>query len=113
MAEKLIPTVVHSARFEQGDWLRKGFNVGFGKAKGWLVLSDRKVFFVEESGRFLGKKYNVILDIPYAKIEKIAAEGFKAITVTETEGRSHTFDCEGESTIIQKALQQQMTAKKT
>jgi hypothetical protein len=49
--------------------------------QGYLVLSQRKVLFLEEKG-FISKHYDVILDIPYEHIDEITVKGH-ALFITE------------------------------
>ncbi|MFH0848602.1 MAG: hypothetical protein V1857_03795 [archaeon] len=110
MADKWIEML--GQKLEQGDKLLNGYFAEHEGAKGWLALSQNRLFFIEESGGFLGKKYNLILDMPYAKIDKIATEGNLKITVSEIGGRSHTFESSGDIPAIEKKLKQ-LTVKKT
>jgi len=56
---------------------------------GILSMSKRKLIFITEKGIFR-KSYNMVLDLPYKKIESIRTEG-KYNLIIETEDLKHTF----------------------
>lgn len=57
---------------------------------GYLMLSNKKLVFVHESG-FLSKKYDVPLDLPYERVVKIEREGRNKLVLTEAEDRRYNF----------------------
>ena len=75
---------------EQGDEVQDSFAVKLDGVYGYLVLSNNKFMFVEEKG-FLHRKYFLMLDIPYEKINSITVDNHGKLTITEGEGKSYNF----------------------
>ena len=67
MVEKWLDIVKGS--LEAGDEMQYHWDVQYDKKNGYLVLSKKKVLFVEEHG-LLHKTATLILDDPYKNISK-------------------------------------------
>lgn len=77
-------------RLDPEDQVQKTW---FGKIDGKggiLLLSNKKLLFVEEKG-FMRTTYSLALEIPYEKIEKTTVEGRYQLAFTEVGGRRHNF----------------------
>lgn len=81
---------IANKRLEPGDKVEKNWPAQCDGRNGYIVLSKRKLLFIEEKG-FLRMTYNLILDIPYEKIDKITVEYPRKLTLTEEGGRRHNF----------------------
>lgn len=57
---------------------------------GYLMLSNKKLIFVHESG-FLTKKYDFPLDLPYEKIVSVEEGGRHNLILTEAEDKKYNF----------------------
>ena len=75
---------------EQGDSIQKSYEGKLNGKTGYLILSNRKLLFVREEG-FLRKTYDLSLDLPYEKIDKISHEGRYELELTDVEGKKHDF----------------------
>lgn len=90
---------------DQGDKIQKSFRGKFDGEKGYIIMSNRKLQFLQEEG-FLHKVYYLILDLPYEKIRKISCEGRYDLDLTEIDGKQHrlkTFELP--VSIIEKSLE--------
>ena len=74
-------------KLDPKDRIQREYQVQFDGKTGWLVMSFRKLLFVEERG-FLRKKYNLLLDLPYENIDNIALER-NQLVITDSENRKH------------------------
>jgi len=72
-------------RLDPGDQVQKSYFVRCDGKKGYIMMSNKKLFFVEENG-FLHKSYNLDLEIPYEKVGEITFESGQ-LTLTDSEGR--------------------------
>ena len=76
---------------ERGDKIQKTWSGEFDGGRGYLVMSNKKLMFIHEEG-FLSKKYDLVLDVPYDKINKINQEGRYELDLTETDGKKPYFE---------------------
>jgi hypothetical protein len=74
-------------RLDPDDVDERNYFVRCDGKRGYLVLSQRKLIFVEEKG-FLKKTYNVILDLPYEHIDRVAGESYYTLFF-EAENNRH------------------------
>ena len=89
---------------DEGDDIQKSFQGKLDGDRGYLCLSNKKLLFVHEEG-FLKKSYDLILDLPKEKVDKISHDGKYKLDITETEGKKHKFETfELPVSIIEKAL---------
>ena len=89
---------------EEGDKIQKSFQGRLDGDGGYLCLSNKKLLFVHEEG-FLSKSYELILDLPKEKIEKISQDGKYKLDIVETEGKKHKFNSlDIPASVIEKAL---------
>jgi hypothetical protein len=72
--------------------------------RGYLILSQRKLLFVEERG-FLSQSYDVILDLPYEHIDEITVHG-DTLEFIEAEDGRHTVKSIVPISIIENALRE-------
>ena len=61
--------------------------------RGYLMMSNQKLVFVHEEG-FIRKTYDLILDLPYAKIGKISPQGKYELEITDIDSVKHSFKTE-------------------
>ena len=94
------------AGLEDGDDVQKTFYVGYDGNNGHLVLSKRKLQFVKESGLFR-KKYDMLLEIPYERIDKITPQGNYKLQISDFEHKEYSFDTiELNESIVESALRE-------
>ncbi len=60
-------------KLDRGDKIQKSYFVKFDGKRGYLMMSNKKLLFVEEKG-FLSKTYNLVLEIPYKKVSEVNVE---------------------------------------
>ena len=74
-------------KLDPKDRVQRDYEVRFDGKTGWLVMSFRKLLFVEEKG-FLRKKYDLRLDLPYENIDNIVLER-NQLVITDSENIKH------------------------
>jgi len=74
-------------KLDPKDRVQREYEVRFDGKTGWLVMSFRKLLFVEERG-FLRKQYNLLLDLLYENIDNIALERDQLV-ITDSENLKH------------------------
>ena len=72
-------------RLDPGDQIQISFSARCDGKNGFLTLSNKKLFFVEEKG-LLRKTYSLVLEIPYEKVGEITFESGQ-LTLTDSEGK--------------------------
>lgn len=77
-------------RLDPEDEIRFSWTGKLDRKDGYLMMSNKKLVFVHESG-FFSKKYEVPLDMPYGDIERIDKEGRNTLVITGTGGEKHVF----------------------
>ena len=60
-------------KLDRGDQIQKSYFVKFDGKKGYLMMSNKKLLFVEEKGS-LRKTYSLVLEIPYKKVSEVTVE---------------------------------------
>jgi len=75
---------------ETGDEIEKTFPAELKDQYGYILMSNRKLQFVSEEG-FLRKSYDLLLDIPYERIEAISQGGKYELDITDKDGEKHRF----------------------
>lgn len=75
---------------EQGEEILDSYVVQSDGMYGYLLLLNNKFMFVEEKG-FLHKRYFLMLEIPYEKINSITVDNHGKLTVTGAEGHKYNF----------------------
>ena len=96
--EKIIE---ESLRFE--DKIQKTYEGKLDGSYGIILMSKKKLIFITEKGIFR-KHYNLVLVLPYKKINSLQLEG-KYNLIIEAEDLKHTFISTGlRISIIEKAL---------
>lgn len=90
MSEKWLDVVKGS--LEAGDEKQYIWEGQYDKKNGYIVLSKKKVLFVEEHG-LLHKTATLILDDPYKNISKIEI-GKNQLELVDTNGAKHIFKTE-------------------
>jgi len=73
---------------EPTDEVQKNYSGSHNGQDGYVILSNRKLLFVSEKGIFK-KIYNLVLEVPYDKIDEIIRNG-NALTLIEEE-KKHIF----------------------
>ena len=86
------------------DRIQKSFEGKFDGKNGYLVMSNKKLVFVNEEG-FVRKTYDLILDLPYKKIGKINPNGKYELEITEVDGMKHIFKTEFNISYVEKSLE--------
>jgi len=71
------------------DRVQKSWSAQLGAKHGFLVLSNKKLLFIEEKG-LIRMAYNLVLKILYEKIDEITVEDRKLV-ITDVEGTIHNF----------------------
>jgi hypothetical protein len=82
---------VANKNLDQNDEIMKSHTGVMDDESGLLILSKKKIIFVEEKGTF-SKSYNITLDIPYEIISKISDVGEKEIEITDNKGNRYLFE---------------------
>jgi len=86
------------------DDIQKSYPVQFKDKRGWLVMSNRKLLFLEEEG-FISLKYNKALELPYSYIAKVNVTP-KLIVILDGDGEEFNFtETDVNLKIIGKGLQ--------
>jgi len=93
VSEKLVAKwyEVANKTLDQNDEIMKSHTGVMDDESGHLILSKKKILFVEEKGTF-SKSYNITLDIPYEIISKISDVGDKEIEITDKKGNRYLFE---------------------
>lgn len=76
---------------EGKDEIQKSYSGKFNDEGGYLILSNEKLLFVKEEG-FLRKNYELIQEMPYEKIGKIAHDDRYTMELTDVEGEKYEFE---------------------
>ena len=86
------------------DQVQKEYRAKYNGKDGFLVVSNRKLFFTEKRG-FLRTSYNLILELPYEEISDITVEAASKLALTDTEGKKHDFEShENAASVIERNL---------
>lgn len=72
------------------DTVQKSYRVGYGRTRGFIILTNKKIMIMEEKGVFR-RRYNVVLEIPYNWVKEVAVEDTHRLVVTDSEGKKHVF----------------------
>ena len=91
-----------------GDEVQFTFNAAYDDQNGLVILSRKKLLFLNEKG-FFQKKYDLLLEVPYDKVEEVRRIG--NILTLLVGGKSHAFKSGYASAIEQsiKDLTESMT----
>jgi hypothetical protein len=81
-AEKLL---------DQGDEIQNCYEGKMNGKHGWLIISNRKVIFLRETG-FISKDYSPILEKYRDDIEKVTKIGVYKFIISDTLGKTFTFN---------------------
>ncbi len=88
------------------DKIQKSYPGNLDGVYGSISMSKKKLLFISEKG-LLSKSYNLVLDLPYEKIESLRTEGKYNLIIADVEGLTHTFDSRELSiSIVDKALRE-------
>ena len=88
------------------DMIQKSYPGKFDGNKGYLVMSNQKLVFVNEEG-FIRKTYSLILDLPYGKIGKINPNGKYELEITDVDGVKRSFKTyELNISLVEKSLEE-------
>lgn len=82
---------------EAEDQVKKNYRTLYNGKEAFLILSNKKLLVMGEQG-FFKKSYNVILEVPYKKIEKMEVVASHRLELTDTDGITHTIASFGEVT---------------
>ena len=78
------------AQLDTDDEVQKNFSAKYNGNYGYIVMTKRKILFVEEKG-FFSKTFSVLLDLGYRNMETSIA-GTKQLTITDRKsGEKHVF----------------------
>ena len=95
-----------NAGLEDGDDVKKTYYVRYDGNYGHLVLSKRKLQFVKESGLFR-KKYDMLFEIPYERIDKITPQGKNKLQIRDLEHKDYSFETiENSESIVESTLRE-------
>jgi len=72
------------------DKIQKCYDGKMEGKYGWLVISDKKILFIQEKG-LLSKKYSLIYDLSRENIKEINQEGAYEIIITDISGNTFRF----------------------
>lgn len=75
---------------KDNDEINKSYTGRLDNENGYLVLSNKRLQFVQEDGLFT-KKYGIKLDLPYDKLSKISHIDNSEIDIIDSEGKEHGF----------------------
>ena len=88
------------------DRIQKSYPGKFDGKKGYLMMSNQKLVFVNEEG-FIRKTYSLILDLPYGKISKINTNGKYELEITDVDGVKRSFKIyEANISLVEKSLEE-------
>ena len=79
------------------DHIVKSYRIRWGQKEGWLVLSQRKAIYLDESG-FFRKAYHPLLEIPYDSIKTITVLASHRFEIEEINKQKHMFVSFGRAT---------------
>ncbi len=86
------------------DKIQKSYPGELKGVNGIISMSKKKLLFISEKGLF-SKSYNLVLDLPYEKIQSLRTEGKHNLIIEDGEGLKHTFKSRELSiSIVEKAL---------
>ena len=71
------------------DEIQKSYPVQFKDKRGWLVMSNKILLFIEEKG-FISLKYSKTLELPYAYILKVNVTP-KRMVIIDGDGKEFNF----------------------
>lgn len=74
----------------EGERILRTFPGKLDGEGGYIVITDKKLFFVREEG-FLRKSYDLTLDLPYDEISKVSIADRYELVLTDDEDRKHEF----------------------
>ena len=76
---------------------------------GYIMISDKKLFFVTEEG-FFRKKYSIPFNLPYEEVEDIKAVDEFELQISEKNGKTHKFVSDDlvRASRIYEAIQEEM-----
>jgi hypothetical protein len=74
----------------EGDEIQKSYEGKIDGKFGWLILSDKKIMFIHESG-FISKTYSIIFEIPRENIQHVIQEGSYELSITDITGNNFRF----------------------
>lgn len=72
------------------DKIQKSYQGRLGGVYGIMSMSKRKLIFITEKGAFR-KSYNLVLDLPYEKIDSLRTDGNFNLIIEDVEGLKRTF----------------------
>jgi hypothetical protein len=75
---------------DEGDEIRKSHTGELNSQNGHLIISGRRILFMEEEGTFR-KKYRVTLNLPYDRLAKVTHINNSEIDLVDDEGKEHLF----------------------
>jgi hypothetical protein len=75
---------------DEGDEIRKSYDGKIDGKYGWLIISDKKVMFLNESG-FISKSYSVVFEILRENIKDITQKGAYELIITDVSGNTSRF----------------------
>lgn len=78
-------------RLDSEDEIQRSWVGELDGRNGYLMMSNKKLVFVQESG-FLSKKVEVRLDLPYEKIANIEKVGKHKLVLTGAGDEKHSFE---------------------
>ena len=92
VSEKLVKKWYEMAQksLDKGDEIIKSYTGTLNHEQGHLIISDRKIIFLEEEGTFR-KNYRVMLDLPYERLTKVTHINNNEIDFIDDEGNEHFF----------------------
>ncbi len=96
-------------RLEQGDQVQKTYMTRLEGKYGHLVLSNRKLLFIEEKG-LVRKTYSLVWETPYDKIEDIRSVDNHTLELTEAGGQKRVFKSDIAVSNIEESIRQLMTS---
>ena len=72
----------------------------------YLVLSKKKLLFINEKG-FFNKKWNVVKEIPYDKIVEVIVEASHRLSISDVKNKKSYFaSLKEEAQIIEKLIEE-------
>ncbi|RJS88377.1 hypothetical protein CW700_07985 [Candidatus Bathyarchaeota archaeon] len=111
--EKVSKKWIELARktMDHEDEIQKSYYGSLDGMSGYLVLSNKKMIFVQEKG-LLRKTYNLVLDVPYEKLGKVSPVSRYELAVIEADGEKHVFTTDIPVQVIGESLKNLMEPKK-
>jgi hypothetical protein len=79
---------------EKGDEIEKSYPAELQGQNGYILMSKKKLQFISEEG-FLRKSYDLMIDLPYERIEDISQGGKYELDIMDDEGKKHRFETGG------------------